>query len=195
MDLKVPALPKLPRIAISRRQVLIAVGATVAVIVVAFIGWTLYLNYNQEQLVATFGSHVAASEADLSRISAAVATYVRSSPDHRSISEADAYTQEFAALAAYGQAVTAYHRRIISTDIVPGSYAGAQSAYIRALDSLNRAFSLWYSAAGAYDAGAYTAAKDALAKADEAWKEYIPAAEDYDRELRTAEDGGGAPPA
>lgn len=198
MDLKIPALPKLPKppvITINRRQALIAVGAVVAVIVAAVVGWTLFLNYNEEQLVAAFGSHVAASEADLFRINEAVSMHMRSPPAHRSIGEVDTYMREFAALAEYGRGVTAYHRRIVAADTVPGRYAGAQSAYVRALDHLNRAFSLWSSAAGAYDAKAYTAANDALTRADEAWREYAAAIEEYERELRAAEDGGGVSPA
>lgn len=200
MDLKIPKLPKLPalsglpRIAIDPKKALIAVGLVVAVIGAAFIGWTLLSDYNEEWRVVTFGNHVAASEADLSRVSGAASLHMRSSRDHRSIGEADAYTREFAAIAAYGQAVTAYHRRVISADVVPGAYAGAQSAYIQALDHLNRAFSLWASAAAAYDAGAYTSAKDALVKADQAWKEYVAATGDYNRELRRAEEGEEAPP-
>lgn len=195
MDLKVPKLPALPKIAIGRRQTLVAAAAAVAVIAVAFAGWTLLLNIGEERQVAAFGSHVAASEADLFRVSEKVSAHMRSSPDRLPTDEADAYMQEFAALAKYGTAVTAYHRQIIAADAVPEAYAGAQSAYVGALGHLNRAFSLWSSAAAAYDAKAYTAAKDNLARADEAWKEYAAAAEDYERELRAAEEGGGVPPA
>lgn len=195
MDLKLPGLPEIPKlpgipkIALDRRQALMAAGAVVAVIVVAFAGWTLLLGYTDGQQVAVFGSHVAASEADLDRVNQAVSIHMRSPPDHRSIGEADAYMQEFDALADYGRRVTAYHRQILSADTVPIAYAGAQSAYIRALDHLNRAFSLWSSAAAAYDAKSHAAAKDALKSADEAWKEYAAAIEDYERELRAAEGG------
>ncbi|MDV2481102.1 hypothetical protein F8E02_03570 [Methanoculleus sp. Wushi-C6] len=195
MDLKAPKLPKLPKITVSRRQALIAVGAAVALIAVVFIGWNLYLDHTKEQRVAAFGSHMAASEADLHRLHEAVSTHMRSSPDHLSIGETDAYMRQFGALAEYGRGVTAYHRQVIAADVVPMSYAGAQAAYIRALESLNRAFSLWSSAAAAYDAKAYAAAKDNLKEADGAWKEYLAAVEEYERELRAAESGEEISPA
>ncbi len=192
MDLKLPGLPeipKIPKIALDRRQALMAAGAVAVVVVAAFAGWTLLLGHVDGQQVAAFGSHVAASEADLARVNGAVSTHMRSFPDHRSIGEADAYMREFGALAEYGRRVTAYHRQIIGADTVPVTYAGAQSAYIRALDHLNRAFSLWSSAAAAYDAKAYAAAKDTLKSADESWQEYAAAIEEYERELRAAEGG------
>ena len=77
-----------------------------------------------------------------------------SRPEAPSIAESDVVMREFAAIATYGQAVTTYHRRIIGADEVPEAYIGAQSAYIRALDCLNRAFSLRASAPAANDAGA-----------------------------------------
>ncbi len=196
MDLKVPKLekPKLPKITISRRQALTAAGTAVAVIAIAFIGGALLLDYTGDRQVATFGSHVAASEGDLSLVSGKISSLMRSSPDDLSVAECDAYMREFAAIADYGMGVTACHRQIVGADRVPGAYAGAQLAYVRALDNLNRAFSLWSSAAAAYDAKAYTAAKENLARADQAWKEYTAAVEDYDRELRSAEEGGWIPP-
>jgi tetratricopeptide (TPR) repeat protein len=192
MDLKIP---KLPKIAIGRRKVLIAAGAVVALIAVAFIGWTLFVDYTEEEQVATFSSHVAAAEADLALVSEKIAVHLCSLPENPSIAECDAYMRDLAPLAEYGRGVTAYHRQVVGADLVLGPYAGAQSAYIRALDSLNRAFSLWASAAAAYDAQAYTAAKNALAGADEAWKEYAAAIDDYEQELQTAERGEEAPPA
>jgi len=192
---KLPTLPKIPAIATNRRQALIAVGAVIAVVAAAFIGWTLFTDWTESRQVAVFGSHVAASEADLARVSAKISSHMSSRPEAPSIAESDVVMREFAAIATYGQAVTTYHRRIIGADEVPEAYIGAQSAYIRALDCLNRAFSLWASAAAAYDAGAYTSAKDALVKADQAWKEYVAATGDYNRELRIAEEGEEAPPA
>ncbi len=138
---------------------------------------------------------MAASEADLSLVSGKVSSLMRSSSDDLSVAECDAYMLEFAAVADYGMRVTVYHRQVVGADRVPEAYAGAQSAYVRALDNLNRAFSLWSSAAGAYDAKAYTAAKENLIRADQAWRDYTAAIEDYDRELRSAEEGGWAPPA
>lgn len=196
MDLKVPKLskPKLPKVTISRKQALAAAGTAVFVVLIAFVGGTLLLNYTGDRQVAVFGSHVATSEADLSLVSGKVSSLMRSSPDDLSVAECDAYMREFAAIAEYGRGVTAYHRQIVGADRIPEAYAGAQSAYIRALDHLNRAFSLWSSAAAAYDAKAYTAAKENLARADQAWREYTAAIEDYDRELRIAEEGGWIPP-
>ena len=191
MDLKIPSLPK---VAIGWRKALTAVGVAALVVAVAFIGWTLFTVYTEERQVAAFGSHVAASEADLARVSGLVASHLGSRPDRLSVAGADASMREFAAIADHGRAVTAYHRGIIGADTVPEAYAGAQSAYIRALDHLNRAFSLWSSAATAYNANACTAAEENLARADQAWGEYALAVEDYDRELRAAEEGGEAPP-
>ncbi len=191
MDLDIPELPKpkLPKITIGWRKALIAVGVAVAVIAVAFIGWTLLLDYTEERQVAVFGSHVAASEADLYLIYEKVSAHMRSSPDNPSVAETDAYMREFAALAEYGRAVAAYHRQVIGADTVPEAYTGAQSAYIQALEHLNRAFSLWSSAAAAYDMQAYTAATENLAAADQTWKDYATAIGDYDREFRAAEEG------
>ncbi|WP_292731116.1 hypothetical protein [Methanoculleus sp.] len=192
MDLKIP---KLPKVTIDRRKALIAAGVGIAVVLIAFAGWTLFASYTGDRQVAVFGSHVAASEADLSLVSGRVSSYMRSLQDTSSAAGADAYVREFAATAEYGRAVAAYHRQVVGADRVPEAYVGAQSAYVRALDHLGRAFSLWSAAAAACDIRAYTAAKENLARADQEWKEYVTAIGDYDRELRVAEEGGGAPPA
>lgn len=196
MDLKIPNLPKprIPKVTVSRKQALAAAGTAVFVVLIAAIGGALLLNYTGDRQVATFGSHVAASEGDLSLVSGKVSSLMRSSSDDLSVAECDAYMREFAAVADYGMGVTAYHRQIVGADRVPEAYAGAQSAYVRALDNLNRAFSLWSSAAGAYDAKAYTTAKENLIRADQAWRDYTAAIEDYDREIRSAEEGGWIPP-
>ena len=197
-DLKVPGLqnikvPSLSKIAAGLRKVLVAVWVVVALIAIAFVGWTLIHDYNEDREVAIFAGHVAASEADLSLIHEKISAHMQSR--NTSIAEADAYTQEFAAIAEYGRAVTAYHRQVISADSLPKEYAGVQSAYIRALDNLNRAFSLWSSAATAYDLKEYTVADRNLAEADQAWREYIVAVMDYNRELRAAEGAGRVPTA
>ncbi|HQN91512.1 MAG TPA: hypothetical protein PK336_04510, partial [Methanoculleus sp.] len=70
-----------------------------------------------------------------------------------------------------------------------------QAAYLRALDNLNRAFTFWLSAATAYDMRDYAAAEQNLARADEAWREYIAAIGDYEEVLRAAEEGGEVAPA
>ncbi len=195
--LKIPKIPdlKIPKIVVTREKALSVAGTAAFVVVVAFIGGAILLNYTDDQRIATFGSHVAASEADLFGVYDRISTHMRSPQKSPSVAEADASVREFAAIATYGSAVTNYHRRIVAADTVPEAYLGAQSAYVRALDNLNRAFSLWSSAAAAYDAGAYTAAKENLARADEAWREYAAAVEDYDRELRVAEGGAEVPPA
>ena len=195
MDLKLPDLkrPKLPRISVSRRQALIAAGAALAVMAIALAGWTLFVTYTEDRQVATFRSHVSASEADLFLVSGKVSAHMRTAPDRRSVTERDAHMREFAAIAEYGRAVTSYHRQVVGADTVPEAYAGAQSAYVRALDHLNRAFSLWSSAAAAYEVQAYTTANENLAAADQAWREYTAATGDYDRELRAAEEGTGSP--
>ncbi len=195
MNLEIPNLPNLPKVAIGRRKALLSVAVAVAAITMAFLGWTLLLNYTGDQQIAAFGSHVAASEADLLLVEEMVSAHIRSSTADLSVAECDACMREFAAIAKYGRDVTAYHRQVVGADSVPEAYAGAQSAYIRALDHLNRAFSLWSSAAAAYDVRAYTTAKENLAAADQAWKEYVTATGDYARELRAAEEGGDAPPA
>lgn len=196
MDLKADLkLPKLPKISIDWKDALVAVVAAAAVISIALCGWTIFVDYTETSRVAAFGSHVAASEADLSLLSDDIVAHMRSLPDHPPIAECDAYMRELAALADHGRAVTSYHRQVVGADEVPEAYIGAQSAYTRALDHLNRAFSLWSSAAAAYDAKAYTAAKEDLAGADREWRSYAAAIENYDRELRVAEDGGEAPPA
>ncbi|HOI58542.1 MULTISPECIES: hypothetical protein [unclassified Methanoculleus] len=192
MDLTLPGLPK---IAIDRRRALVAAGVAAAVIALAFIGWMLFLGYTDERQVAVFGARVAASEADLFLVSEKISAYMRASPDHLPLGEIDGRTREFVAVAEYGKGVSAYHRQAVAADAVPIAYAGAQSAYVRGLDSLVRAFSLWSSAAGAYDAKAYSAAKENLARADEAWGEYAAAMADYERELRAAEEGETVPPA
>ncbi len=192
---KLPALPRLPAIAVSRRQALIAAGAAVAVIAAAFIGWTLFTEHAKEQQVATFANHIAASESDLSRVYEKISAHMRSVPKNPAPAGADASMRELAAIGDYGRAVTAYHRQVIGADTVPEAYTGAQSAYIRALDNLNRAFSLWSSAAAAYDIKEYTAATDTLKRADEAWREYAAAIADYELELRAAEAGETPPPA
>jgi len=191
MDLK---MPKLPKVTIDRRKALIAAGVGVAMVLIAFVGWTLFASYTGDRQVAVFGSHVAASEADLSLVSGRISSYMRSVQDTSSAAGTDAYVREFAATAEYGRAVAAYHRQVIGADRVPEAYVGAQSAYVRALDHLGRAFSLWSAAAAACDIRAYTAAKENLARADQEWKVYVTAIGDYDRELRVAEEGGGVPP-
>lgn len=192
---KLPTLPKLPAIAVSRRQALIAAGAAVAVIAAAFIGWTLFTDYTKEQQVAAFANHVAASESDIFLVYEKITAHMRATPKNPTPAGADASMRELAAIGDYGRAVTAYHRQVINADAVPEAYAGAQSAYIRGLENLNRAFSLWSSAAAAYDIKEYTAATDTIKKADEAWKEYAAAIADYERELRAAEAGETPPPA
>jgi len=192
---KIPDVLRLPKIAVDRRRALTAAGAVAAVIAVAFIGWTLHVGWTEDRQVAAFGGHVAASEADLARVSAKISSCISSRPEYPSVAESDTAMREFAAIAEYGRVVTAYHRQVIGADEVPEAYTGVQSAYIRALDHLNRAFSLWSSAAAAYDAKAYAAAKDHLAGADRAWKDYVAAIGDYDRELRIAEEEGEIPPA
>ncbi|CCJ37514.1 hypothetical protein BN140_2591 [Methanoculleus bourgensis MS2] len=180
---------KLPKINVDRRDALVAVLAAAAVISIAFCGWTLFVDYTETSRVAAFSRHVAASEADLFLLSGNISSHMRSRPGHPSIAECDAWMRELGALADYGRGLTSYHRQVIAADVVPEAYTGSQSAYTRALDNLNRAFSLWSSAAGAYHTGAYTAANNNLAGADRAWKDYITAISDYDRELRRAEEG------
>jgi hypothetical protein len=186
---------KLPKIAIGWRRALIVAGVAAAAALLVFVGWTLFIDYTEGRQVAAFGSHVAASEADLFLVSGKVSSHIGSRPDYPSVAECDASMREFAALAEYGRGVTAYHRQIVGADRVPKAYVEAQSAYIRALDHLNRAFSFWSSAAGAYDTKAYAAAGDHLAGADLAWKDYIAAIDDYEQELRAAEEGEEALPA
>ncbi|PKL63051.1 MAG: hypothetical protein CVV31_02520 [Methanomicrobiales archaeon HGW-Methanomicrobiales-2] len=193
--LKIPRIPdlKIPKIAVSWKQALAAAGTVVFVVVVVFVGAATLLNYTEDQRVAAFGSHVSASEADLFQVYDKISTHMRSLPESSSVAETDASVREFAAIAGYGRAVTTYNRQIVAADTVPEAYLGVQSAYVRALDNLNRAFSLWSSAAAAYDARAYAAAEENLARADEAWREYAAAIEDYDRELRAAEEGREVP--
>ena len=195
--LKIPKLPdlKFPKLAVDRRKALTAAGAAVAAIAVLLVGGMLAMSYNEAQQVATFESHVAASEADLLLVYDTISAHMRTSTNDLSVAECDAHTREFAAIARYGRDVTAYHRQIVAADAVPEAYAGAQSAYVRALDNLNRAFTLWSSAAGAYEVRDYRAADRNLAEADKAWREYAAAIADYNRELRAAEEGAEAPPA
>lgn len=187
MDLK--ANLRLPKVDIGWRRALIIVGAAVAVISIIFCGWTIVVDYTEASQVAAFGQHVAASDADLFLLSGEVSSYMRSLPEYPSLAECDTSMREFAALAGYGRGLTSYHRQVIDADEVPEAYIGAQSAYTRALDHLNHAFSLWSSAAAAYDAKAYTAAKENLARADQEWKDYVAAIGDYNQKLRSAEEG------
>ncbi|WP_286681398.1 hypothetical protein [Methanoculleus sp. DTU007] len=198
--LKIPKLPdikipNLPKIIVTRKQALTAAGVAVILVAVAVIGGTILFDYTEDQQVSAFRSHISASEADLFRVYGKISTYMRTSTTDLSVAECDAHVREFAAIARYGRDVTAYHRQIVAADAVPAAYAGAQSAYVRALDNLNRAFTYWLSAAGAYDVRDYSAADRNLAEADKAWREYAAAIADYDRELRAAEEGAEVPPA
>ncbi|KAF5053786.1 hypothetical protein DSECCO2_44130 [anaerobic digester metagenome] len=188
-------IPKLPKLAVDRRKALTAAGAAVAAMVVLLVGGMLVMDYLEDQQIAAFRSHISASEADLFRVYGKTASYMRTSIDDLSVAECDAHAREFAAVARYGRDVTAYHRQIVAADAVPEAYTGAQSTYLRALDNLNRAFTYWSSAAGAYDMRDYGAANRNLAEADKAWREYAAAIADYDRELRAAEEGTEVPPA
>jgi len=194
---RIPRLPdlKIPKIAVTREKALAAAGTAVFVVAVAIIGGAILLNYTEDRQVAAFHDHVAASEADLFLVSEKITSHMRTPTNDLSVAGCDAHVREFAAIANYGRAVTAYHRQIVAADAVPEAYAGAQSAYIRALDNLNRAFTFWSSAAGAYEMRDYTAANRNLAEADRAWQEYNAAIIDYDRELRAAEEGAETPPA
>lgn len=198
--LRIPGLsglkiPKLSKVAIDRKKALTAAGVAVAVIAVLLVGGILVMEYRESQQVAAFGSHISASEADLFMVYDKIALYMRTPVNDLSIAECDAHVREFAAIARYGRDVTAYHRQIVAADTVPEAYAGAQSAYVRALDNLNRAFTFWSSAAAAYDMRDYAAANRNLAEADGAWREYVAAVGDYDHELRAAEEGAEDPPA
>ncbi|NLA39227.1 MAG: hypothetical protein GX882_07600 [Methanomicrobiales archaeon] len=188
MDLK--KYLKLPKIAASPKDLLTAVLAAAAVISIAFCGWTLLMNYTETGRVTEFSHHVAESEADLFILSGEISSHMQSRRDYPLIAEYDAWMRKLGAIAEYGRGLTLYHRHVIAADRVPDAYTGAQDAYVRALDNLNRAFSLWSSAAGAYDAKAYSAADANFAGADQAWKDYITAIEDYNQELRKAEEGG-----
>ncbi len=150
------------------------------------------MSYTEGQQVSAFESHVAASEADLFLVYDKISAHMRTPTNDLSVAECDAHARELAAIARYGRDVTAYHRQIVAADAVPEAYAGAQSAYVRALDNLNRAFTLWSSAAGAYEVRDYNAADRNIAEADSAWREYAAAIADYGRELRAAEEGGGS---
>lgn len=188
-------IPRIPKIAVTRKQALTTAGTVVFVVVVAIIGGAILLNYTEDRRIATFSSHVAASEADLFLVYDKISAHMRTPTNDLSIAECDAHMRELAAIANYGRNVTAYHRQIITADTIPGAYAGAQSAYVRALDNLNRAFTFWSSAAGAYEVRDYSAANRNTAEADEAWRAYATAITDYDRELRAAEEGVQVPPA
>ncbi|MDK2889702.1 MAG: hypothetical protein PWR21_334 [Methanoculleus sp.] len=195
--LRIPKLPdlKIPKLTVTREKALAAAGTVVFVVVVAVIGGAILLNYTEDQQVAAFHSHVSASEADLFLVSGKITSHMRTPTNDLSVAECDAHMREFAAIARYGRDVTAYHRRIVAADAVPEAYVGAQSAYVRALDNLNRAFTFWSSAAGAYEMRDYNAANRNIAEADAAWREYNAAITDYDRELRAAEEGAEVPPA
>lgn len=194
--LKIPRLPnlKIPKLAVDRRKTLTAAGAAIAAMVLLLVGGILFMDYLEDRQIAVFQSHISASEADLSRVYGKTASYMRTPTNDLSVAECDSHARELAAIARYGRDVTAYHRQIVAADAVPEAYAGAQSAYAGALDNLNRAFTYWSSAAGAYDMRDYQAADRNLAEADKAWREYTTAIADYDRELRAAEEGAEVPP-
>ncbi|MDD4567298.1 MAG: hypothetical protein PHU37_05300 [Methanoculleus chikugoensis] len=195
--LKIPKLPdlKIPKLAVDRRKALTAAGVAVAAIAVLLVGGVLAMSYTEGQQVAAFESHVAASEADIFLVYDKISAHIRTPTNDLSVAECDAHARELAAIARYGRDVTAYHRQIVAADAVPEAYAGAQSAYVRALDNLNRAFTLWSSAAGAYEMRDYRAANRNIGEADSAWRAYAAAITDYDRELRAAEEGAEVPPA
>jgi len=187
-----PALPgiKIPKIAPDRKKAFLAVGVVIVAMLLLVFGWTLFVSYSEERQVEVFRDHIAASEADLGQVSARIIAHMSTTIDDLSLAECDAYVREFAAIASYGRAVTAYHQQIIAADTVPEAYVGAQAAYLRALDNLNRAFTFWLSAATAYEMRDYAAAEQNLARADEAWRDYITAIGDYEAELRAAEERG-----
>ncbi|NLM29018.1 MAG: hypothetical protein GX216_01100 [Methanomicrobiales archaeon] len=187
MDLKKHL--KLPAVNVDKRDLLIAVLAVMAVISIAFCGWTLLADYAERDRITEFSNHVAESEADLFVLSEEISAHMQSRQDYPMIAEYDAWMKKLGALADYGRDLTLYHRYVIAADEVPEAYAGAQDAYVRALDSLNRAFSLWSSGAGAYGAKVYSAADANFAGADRAWKDYIAALSDYEQELLRAEVG------
>ena len=182
---------KLPEVNIDRKDLLMAVLAVAAVVLIAFCGWTLYADHTEADRITEFSLHVLDSEADLFLLSCEITSHMESRRDYPLIAEYDAWMQKLGALADYGRDLTLYHRYVIAADEVPESYAGAQDAYVRALDNLNRAFSLWSSGAGAYGAKAYSVADASFAGADQAWKEYIAAIGDYHLELLRAEEGEG----
>ncbi|NLB01508.1 MAG: hypothetical protein GX837_11250 [Methanomicrobiales archaeon] len=187
-------IPRLSRPAIDRKKALTIAGVAVAVIAVLLVGGFLVTSYLENQQVALFCGHISASEADLFLVHGRISVYMQTPADGLLAAGCDDRMREFAAIARYGRDVTAYHRQIIASDTVPEAYSGAQSAYIRALDRLNHAFSFWSSAATAYDMRDYAAANRNLAEADGAWQEYTAAVAEYDRELRAAEEGAEVPP-
>jgi len=193
--LKMPKLPKLPKLAVDRRKALTVAGVAVAAMAILLVGGMLFASYHEGQQIAAFHSHISASEADLFLVSGKVISHMRTPTNGLSIAECDAHVREFAAIANYGRAVTAYHRQIVAADAVPEAYAGAQSAYVRALDNLNRAFTFWSSAAAAYEMRDYSATNRNIVEADGAWREYNTAINDYDHELRAAEEGTETLPA
>ena len=171
MDLALPAPPrmKIPKIAPDRKKALLAVGVVIAVMLLLVLGWTLFVNYTEERQVEVFRNHIAASEADLGQVSAKIIEHMSTPTDDLSLAEYDAYVREFAAIADYGRAVTAYYRQIIAADTVPEAYFRRRPT-CGALDNLNRAFTFWLSAATAYDMRDYASAEQNLARADEAWR-------------------------
>lgn len=198
-SLKLPGIstlkiPKLSKLAIDRKKALTIAGVTIAVIAVFLVGGFLVMDYRENQQVAVFRDHISASEADLFQVHGRISAYMRTPTDDLLAAGCDDRMREFAAIARYGRDVTAYHHQIVAADTVPEAYFGAQSAYIRALDRLNHAFSFWSSAAAAYDMRDYAATNRNLAEADGAWQEYTAAIADYDRELHAAEEGAEVPP-
>jgi len=131
---------KLPEVNIDRKDLLMAVLAVAAVVLIAFCGWTLYADHTEADRITEFSLHVLDSEADLFLLSCEITSHMESRRDYPLIAEYDAWMQKLGALADYGRDLTHYHRYVIAADGVPEPYAGAQDAYVRALDNLNRAF-------------------------------------------------------
>lgn len=175
MKIALPARVKLPR------EVLIGIGILLVIALLIFAGWSLYKEMDRAARTASLNDAIAGAQADLLPLNADISALLTSLPDRPSPAECDAYMLGLRALSDRGVVLTAVHRTEVAAVDAPLSAAGAQGAYLDALDHLNRAFALWGAAADAYFRDDYDAARASIERADGEWQAYLQAIGDYRR--------------
>jgi len=175
MKIALPAKVKLPR------EVLIGIGILLLVALLIFAGWSLYKEMDRTARITSLNDAIAGSQEVLLPLNADISALLTSLPDRPSPGECDAYMLGLRALSDRGVVLTAVHRAGVAGVDAPLSVAGAQGAYLDALDHLNRAFALWGAAADAYFRDDYDGAQASIDRADGEWQAYLQAIGDYRR--------------
>lgn len=89
---------KPPQMFINRENMFSAILIIVAVIPIAFCGWTLFTDYTGTNKVTEFSHHIAESEFDLSLLSNEISSHMQSRPVQQpQISEYDAWMYKLVA--------------------------------------------------------------------------------------------------